>query len=185
MYVCAKNGNSHLLDMDAFSDILLKKMDFMHVEGISQVAYSLQSQGIENKQLWTAINQRLLSKDSLIEEYVQADVWNPKAFDLASNKGGIATRGHVHFNERYYTEEVRQLIYEQQYVLVELHDSFNKAGKELVDPDVLNKVNAMIESIDQQGSKRQIFEKMSTIYEKQSALESGETGGYEASKRIS
>ena len=41
MYVCAKNGNSHLIDHEAFSDILLKKMDFMHVEGISQVAYSL------------------------------------------------------------------------------------------------------------------------------------------------
>jgi len=35
MYVCAKNGNSHLIDFDSFSEILLKKMDFMHVEGIS------------------------------------------------------------------------------------------------------------------------------------------------------
>jgi len=35
MYVCAKNGNSNLIDFDAFADILIKKMDFMHVEGIS------------------------------------------------------------------------------------------------------------------------------------------------------
>ena len=68
--------------------------------------------GIDNKELWKALNQRLLSKDTLIEEYVQSDNWNPKAFDLASNKGGIATRSHTHYNERFYTEDVRQLIYE-------------------------------------------------------------------------
>jgi hypothetical protein len=45
-----------------------------------------------------------------------------------------------------------------------MHDSLNKAG-ELVDPEVLEKVNTMIENIDKEGNKRYIFEQMSTIYQ--------------------
>ena len=78
-------------------------------------------------------------------------------------KATIGTRGHVHYNERYYNEEVRQIIYEQQHVLLEMHDSIRKM-ENLIEPEVLDKVDEMIQIIDESGSKREIFGKMEEIY---------------------
>ena len=45
MYVCAKNGNSDLIDFQIFKELLLKKISYIHFEGISHAAYALNSEG--------------------------------------------------------------------------------------------------------------------------------------------
>ena len=55
LYVCAKNDISHLINTEAFIEIILQKQNFMHLEGISHTAYALDKLGIYDEEIWGAL----------------------------------------------------------------------------------------------------------------------------------
>ena len=48
--MCSKNGLSYLIDQEEYLKVILKKQDFMHIEGLAHVAYALDKEGVENQE---------------------------------------------------------------------------------------------------------------------------------------
>ena len=100
MYVCAKNGNADLIDFDAYKTLLAKKLPFIHLEGISHAAYALNAEGIHDNELWKALQDQLLKRETFLIEHVSPDNWDPTSFDFSGLKAGFASRGVQHHAER-------------------------------------------------------------------------------------
>ena len=59
LYVCEKNGIKSLINHDAYLDILMKKQDYIHLEGIGHAAYALNSMGIYSPDVWNALSKQV------------------------------------------------------------------------------------------------------------------------------
>ena len=140
LYVCEKNGQRHLLNdpvgfgeeeqqisrrLQSFYDIIKSKQDFMHVEGLSHLAYVLDRIGKnEDKQIRATLMAQLLERpdDNFQIQYVSSENWKPTSFEYYGDKGGLlsSNRGNSYDEQQKYTDQVQRLFFEDQYYLIEL-----------------------------------------------------------------
>ena len=113
LYILSKNGRMDILaDMDKYTDIILKKQDFLHIEGLAHTAHALAQRGIFEGQVWDAIHHQINSKPTFQIDYVKNENYDPTRFEYVGLKGGFGARTVEHIGQEAFKEEVQELIYE-------------------------------------------------------------------------
>ena len=184
LYVCEKNGlTSNLIpDHTMFLQIMEKKQDYMHLEGISHAAYALngiKQREDETKQIdesvtkaWLALQNQLTSRkiDSFQLEFVKNENYDPTQFDYVGSKAGLANRYDEYAGQSRYTEQVQKLFFEDQYALMELQKSFIEAKDKVPELDwneSLELINSQMTELDSNDDHAQVYAKISEIYQEQ------------------
>lgn len=114
LYVIEKNGLNYMLEggpglsdndseqgessrlqksnrLKGFVNIIKKKQDFMHIEGLAHAVYALDKMDYKDESLWNSLAKQIESRDSANFNivYLKAMNGNPKAFDYVGTKGGF------------------------------------------------------------------------------------------------
>lgn len=113
LYILAKNDRMDILaDLERYTDIIVKKQNFMHLEGLAHTAHALAKQGIFEGDVWEAIHHQVNSKPTFQIDFVKNENYDPTKFEYVGEKGGFGSRSVEHVGQDKFKIEVQELIYE-------------------------------------------------------------------------
>lgn len=110
LYVCYKNKMSHIVDLEPFLDLLVKKVEFLHLEGLAHVAYALNEAGIRQGPVWDKIHEQILKKDTFQLIMVKNMNFTPSDFEYVGKKGGKLARTNEFIMRRMFEPEIFDFI---------------------------------------------------------------------------
>ena len=177
MYVCYKNKVEYLLEKQPYFDLLLKKMNFLHAEGIAHAAYALQQAGVTQGPIWDALHEQVLKRDTFQVALVKNNNYDPSSFEYAGLEGGAASKTVEHIQQNLFSNEAQKLIYEDQYAIFELQAAYDRL--EALDQTGLEakqRIGREVQLLDASGSKQQVFKQMSSVYAERLALVDKKSG---------
>jgi len=88
-----------LIDPNLYFDLVAKKSDYLHIEGIAHASFALKQSGNTSSLLWDKLHAQILKKDTFAIELVKNENYDPTKFELAGKKGGLMNRATEHILE--------------------------------------------------------------------------------------
>lgn len=85
MYVCYKNKVEYLLDKEPYFDLLQRKANYLHIEGLGHAAFALRSAGITQGPLWQALHEQVVRRETFQISLVKANNYDPTSFEFAGS----------------------------------------------------------------------------------------------------
>lgn len=62
LYVCCKNKMTHLIDLKLYIDLMVKKADYMHLEGLAHAAHALDEARMYDDKAWSSIHAQIMKR---------------------------------------------------------------------------------------------------------------------------
>jgi hypothetical protein len=96
LFICYKNNIEYLIDQDTYLDLLIQKMDYIHLEGLGHTAFALNKAGITDGPVWDGLHEQVMKKDTFQLTWVKNNNYDPTAFEYAGLEGGFGARTVEH-----------------------------------------------------------------------------------------